>query len=175
MKISITILSLLIFSTLYGQNEFAATSFYNEFKKIYADAQEGFVKNKGAKKVSEFEDLVDEYRPRWLLPLSDSGKIVFPIAGNPYVIYYFEPSKTRLKVDQRGAYLRDAISTAFSKPLYTITETTTINNFPYSDTWYFTEQGESRKNFAAFRQTIYYSNGKYYLSFEIRGKMPQMQ
>lgn len=32
-----------------SQNEFAATSFYNEFNKIYADAQEGFVKIKALK------------------------------------------------------------------------------------------------------------------------------
>jgi len=172
MKCGVAILFFLITTHLQGQNEFAATAFYNEFRKIYADAQEGFVKNKGAKKMSEFEDLVDEYKVKWLLPLADSGKIVFPVTGIPYVLYYFEPSKTRLKVDQRGVYLRDAVSTAFNKPLYTITETTMINNYPYSDTWYFTEQGESRKSFAAFRQTIFYNNGKYHLSFEIRGKMP---
>lgn len=172
MKCGVAILFFFITTHLQGQNEFAATAFYNEFRKIYADAQEGFVKNKGAKKISEFEDLVDEYKVKWLLPLADSGKIVLPVTGTPYVLYYFEPSKTRLKVDQRGVYLRDAVSTAFNKPLYTITETTTINNFPYSDTWYFTEQGESRKSFAAFRQTIFYNNGKYHLSFEIRGKMP---
>lgn len=172
MRQGLTIFLSLLFSHLYGQNEFAATSFYNEFRKIYADAQEGFAKNKGPKKISDFEDLVDEHKVKWLLPLADSGKIVFPVTGTPYALYYFEPSKTRLKVDQRGAYLRDAVSTAFNKPLYTITETTTINNFPYSDTWYFTEQGESRKPFAAFRQTIFYRNGKYHLSFEIRGKMP---
>ena len=172
MKSGVAILFFFITTHLQAQNEFASTAFYNEFRKIYADAQEGFVKNRGAKKISEFEDLVDEYKVKWLLPLADSGKIVFPVTGTPFVLYYFEPSKTRLKVDQRGVYLRDAVSTAFNKPLYTITETTTINNFPYSDTWYFTEQGESRKSFAAFRQTIFYSNGKYHLSFEIRGKMP---
>ncbi|HQV60608.1 MAG: hypothetical protein IPQ25_13460 [Chitinophagaceae bacterium] len=155
-----------------SQNEFAATSFYNEFNKIYADAQEGFVKNKGTKRISEYEELVDEHKAKWMLPLADSGKIVFPASGFPYVIYYFEPSKTRLKVDQRGAYLRDAVATAFDKPLYTISETKIINNFPYTDTWFFTEQGEFRKTFAIFRQTIYNNNGKFYLSFQIRGKKP---
>ena len=74
--------------------------------------------------------------------------------------------------DQRGAYLRDAVATAFDKPLYTISETKIINNFPYTDTWFFTEQGEFRKTFAIFRQTIYNNNGKFYLSFQIRGKKP---
>ena len=47
-----------------SQNEFAATSFYNEFNKIYADAQEGFVKNKGTKRISEYEELADEYKAK---------------------------------------------------------------------------------------------------------------
>ena len=117
MKSGVAILFFFITTHLQAQNEFAATAFYNEFRKIYADAQEGFVKNRGAKKISEFEDLVDEYKVKWLLPLADSGKIVFPVTGTPYVLYYFEPSKTRLKVDQRGVYLRDAVSTSFIKPL----------------------------------------------------------
>jgi hypothetical protein len=155
-----------------AQNEFAATAFYNEFKKIYEDAQTGFATCKGAKRNSEFEELATEYRAKMMLPLADSGKVVVPITGNPYVIFYFEPDKVRLKVDQRGVNLRDAIVIAFGKPLYARTETILINNYPFTNTLYFTEPEENQPAVAVFRQRIYYNSGKYYLSFEIRGKNP---
>lgn len=159
-------------SNAYGQNEFAASSFYDDFKKIYADAQFGFATYKGAKKKSDFEDLAAEYKVELLLPLADSGKIVFPVTGKPYVVYYFEPDKVRLKVDQRAVNLREAVLTAFAEPLYATTENSIINDHPFSNTYYFTDPNETRSPFAAFRMCIYYNTGKYYLSFEIRGKNP---
>jgi len=155
-----------------AQNEFAASSFYNEFKKIYADAQVGFATYKGARKKSQFEELAAEYKVELLLPLADSGKIVIPVTGNPYVIYYFEPDKVRLKVDQRAVNLRDAVLTVFGKPLYAKSENSIINDHPFANTYYFTDPSETRSSFAAFRMYIYYNAGKYYLSFEIRGKKP---
>ncbi len=172
MKRSILFLIVFNISAAFGQNEFAATVFYTEFKKIYADAQTGFVTYKGEKRKSEFEELATEYKMKLLLPLADSGKIIVPVSGNPYVQYYFEPDKVRLKVDQRGAHLRDAVLTAFEKPLYARTETTLVNNYPLTNAWYFTDSKETRSAFAAFKMSIYYLNGKYYLSFEIRGKAP---
>ena len=157
-------------SDTYGQNEFGAAAFYSDFKKVYADAQAGFLSYKGDQRKSEFEEIITEYKVKLLLPLADSGKIVVPVSGNPYVIYYFEPDKVRLKVDQRGTYLRDAVLTAFEKPLYARTETWIINNYPFTNALYFTDPNESRSAYAAFRMSIYYSCGKYYLSFEIRGK-----
>ncbi|MEO7924617.1 MAG: hypothetical protein ABIR30_13130 [Chitinophagaceae bacterium] len=153
-----------------GQNEFAAAVFYNDFRKIYVDAQAGFVTYKGDKRQAEFEELAAEYRIKLLLPLADSGKIVFPISGNPYAIFYFEPDKVRLKVDQRGTNLRDAVLIAFEKPLYARTETYMVNNYPLTTAFYFTEPGETRTANAAFKMSLYYVTGKYYLSFEIRGK-----
>ncbi len=153
-----------------AQNEFAAKAFYIDFQKIYEDAQNGFSTNKGAKKQSEFEELAPEYKVKLMLPLADSGKVVIPVNGNPYVIYYFEPDKARLKIDQMGVNLRDAIVTIFGKPLFMRTETTIINNYPFTNTLYFTTPEETRSVAAVFRQCIYFSNGKYYLSFEIRGK-----
>ncbi len=166
------ILFLLVFNVAaaFGQNEFAAAVFYAEFKKIYADAQAGFVTYKGDKRKSEFEELATEYKTKLLLPLADSGKIVIPLSGKPYVIYFFEPDKVRLKVDQRGVYLRDAVLTAFEKPLYARTETSIINNYPLTNAWYFTDPQETRSAYAAFKMSIYNTSGKYYLSFEIRGK-----
>lgn len=171
MKRIILFFLLFAVSEVYGQNEFAATAFYTDFKKIYEDAQAGFVNYKGEKKNSEFEELATEYKVKLLLPLADSGKIVFPVSDNrPYAIYYFEPSKVRLKVDLRAMNLRDAVISVFDQPLYSRTETTIINNHPFTNSWYFTDPAETRSAQAAFRMNIYFNAGKYYLSFEIRGK-----
>ena len=156
----------------HAQNEFAATAFYNDFKLISADAQTGFRTIRGTKRISEFEELAAEYRVKLMLPLADSGKLLVPVNGKPYVIYYFEPDKIRLKMDQRGVNLRDAIVTAFGKPLYARTETSIINNYPFTNTLYFADPEENRQAMALFRQCLYYSNGKYFLSFEIRGNNP---
>lgn len=166
---------LLIFLTgivkVFGQNEFAATAFYNEFKKIYADAANGFIESKGIERESEFPELTKEFSVSLLLPLADSGKLVVSNKGNCYVIYYFEPDKVRLKVDQRGAHLRDAIFTALNQPLYARTETVMIENKPLSTTWYFTDPKESISSEAAFKVSIYFKGGKYYLTLQINGKM----
>ena len=168
----IILFALLFFiSEVNVQNEFAANAFYTDFKKIYEDAQAGFVTYKGDRRKSEFEELATEFKTKLLLPLADSGKIVFPLAGNPpYVVYYFEPSKVRLKVDQRAMNLRDALLNVFDQPLYSRTETTIINDHPFTNSCYFTDPAETRSAWAAFRMNIYYNEGKYILAFEIRGK-----
>ncbi|MBL7720690.1 MAG: hypothetical protein JNK98_01715 [Chitinophagaceae bacterium] len=158
---------------VFGQNEFAATAFYNEFKKIYADAKNGFVENKGSERVSEFPELTKEYKVKMLLPLADSGKIVESAKGSSYVVYFFEPDKVRLKVDQRGAHLRDAILTSVNQPLYARTETVMTENKPLSNTWYFTDPKETKTAAAAFKLSIYFKDGKYFLSLEIRGNKMQ--
>jgi len=161
---------LFVLTKANAQNEFAANAFYNDFKKIYNDGQTGFSACKGAKRKTGFEELASEYQAKIMLPLADSGKVVVPVSGNPYVIYYFEPDKMRLKIDQLGLNLRDALVTAFDKPLYTRAETTIINNYPFTNTLYYTEPVENPSATAIFRQCIYFSNGKYYLSFEMRGR-----
>ena len=171
MKRIILFFLLLTVLEVYGQNEFAAAAFYADFQKIYNDAQAGFINYKGDKKKAEFEELATEYKVKLLLPLADSGKIVFPVSVNrPYVVYYFEPSKSRLKVDQRSADLRDAVLYAFGQPLYSRTEITMINNHPFTNSLYFTDPAETRSAMAIFRMNIYFNEGKYYLAFEIRGK-----
>ena len=169
MKSVLILFLLLVLIKANAQNEFAANAFYNDFKKIYTDGQTGFTACKGVKQKTGFEELASEYRVNIMLPLADSGKLVVPVSGNPYVIYYFQPDKMRLKIDQLGLHLRDAVVTAFDKPLYTRAETTIINNYPFTNTLYYTEPVENPSATAVFRQCIYFSNGKYYLSFEIKG------
>lgn len=171
MKKWLTIACFGLLTGLKAQNEFAATAFYNELKKISADAQNGFVLSKGARKAAAFEEFAEEFNVNLHLMLADSGKIVFPKNGNPpYAIYYFEPAKFRLKTDQRGADLRDAIVTAFSKPLYARTESTLVNEKAYTDTYIYQNQTDTEKRSALFRISVYPEGNKYFLSLEIRGK-----
>lgn len=153
-----------------GQNEFGANAFYADLKKIYAEAQTGFPTLKGEIYKDQSSDLWDVYKITTLLPLVDSGKIIFPRNGDPYVLFFFEPDKVRLKVDQRGANLRDAIVVAFEKPLFARTETTIIGDYPHTNSWYFINSNETNKENAVFKMSIYYSVSKYFLTLEIRGK-----
>jgi hypothetical protein len=162
------ILSLLVLASAGAQNEFATNAFYNQFKKIYDDAQNGFPNSKGDKRKAQFEELAAEYRVKLMLPLTDSAKLVIPTAGNPYIIYYFEADRSRLKIDQRAVDLREAVTIAFNKPLYAKTETTVVREKPLSNTSYY--EHESMEGPVLFRQSIYYQSGKYYLSFEMKGK-----
>ncbi len=172
MKKWLTIAGILAFIFARAQNEFAATAFYNEFNKIYSDAQNGFLTNKGRIKEAAFPELATEYAVKLLLPLADSGKIVYPLSGMPYVIYFFEPAKSRLKIDQRGLNLREAIVIAFGKPLFTRTEAFLQNDRLFSSTFYYLNAGDDNKKTAIFKSSIYQQDGLYYLAFEIRGKAP---
>ena len=164
------IASLFALASAGAQNDFATNSFYNQFKKVYDDAQNGFPNAKGDKRKAQFEELAAEYRVKLMLPMADSAKLVIPTAtaGNPYIIYYFEADRSRLKVDQRAIDLREAVTIAFNKPLYARTETTVVKEKPLSNTSYF--EDEKMEGPALFRQSIYYQSGKYYLTFEMKGK-----
>jgi hypothetical protein len=170
MKKLVFICSLFLLKQAAGQNEFAATAFYNEFKKISADANMGFPKNKGKSRPSEFENLTEEYTAKLLLPLADSGKIVFPQKGMPYAYYYFEPGKHRLAVDQRAANLKDAIAIAANKVLYTRTETILVDNTPFSSTWFFETGTETRPSRALYVMNIYRKKNLYCLTLQINGQ-----
>jgi hypothetical protein len=171
MKRICTFLFILTTASAFSQDEFASSAFYNDLKKIYVDAQAGFQKYKGDKRKTLFEDLASEYKVKLMLPLADSGKIVSPKNGNnPYAVYYFEPNKNRLKVDQRAMGLRDAIVSTYEKPLYQKSETVMINNKPNTNTWLFADPDEQRNAAALFRINIYYDGKVYYVAMEIRGK-----
>ncbi|MBK5271880.1 MAG: hypothetical protein JJE22_12785 [Bacteroidia bacterium] len=163
------ILWFLIFSIskVYSQNEFAATAFYNDFKKIIADAQEGFPKYKGSKIRGT---IADEYRVKLLLPLADSGRIVSPLAGNPFAEYYFQTTKTKKEIDQRSVNLREAVLTAYGKQLYARTETSTVKESIFSNTVYYANPDDNLSTQAIFKSRIYNFNGRYHLTFQVFGK-----
>lgn len=174
MKRIIILFQLFAFSALHAQNEFAAAAFYSEFNKIYSDAQAGFINCRGSSCKTGFEDLQQEYRLKCQLPLADSGKIVIPHTNTPYAVFYFEPDKLRLKVDQRSVNLRDAIVTAFDKPLYARTETFLVKDNPFTKTLFFTKPDQELHKDAILVMNIYYNSGKYFLSLEVRGtKKPE--
>lgn len=173
MKKWLTLGALLFITGAKAQNEFAATAFYNEFRKIATDARNGFLLNKGVKKVALYEELADEFKVKINLLLADSGKVVVPKNGSaPYALYYFEPAKTRLKIDQRSVDMREAIFTAYTKPLYTLSETRVIDEKVYSDTYFFDKEDTKDKKTALFRLSIFPNENKYYLTLEIRGNNP---
>ncbi len=169
MKKWLTAIALWAVTFSYGQNEFAATAFYNEFKKIYADAQNGFVLNKGSQVKNGFEEMALEFATKLPLPLSDSGKILYPLNGNPYVVYYFEPSNARIKIDVRAVSLKEAIVTAFAQPIYAQTETYLVDDKVYCNTYFYSDAAEENKKAALFKTAIYQQKGLFYLNFEIRG------
>lgn len=172
MKKLLLLFSAFITLVAHGQDEFAATAFYNDFKKIQEDAQQGFIKYKGAKRSGERNGLGEEFRVKLLLPLADSGKIVVPVTGNPYAEYYFQPGKTKEEADTRAVSLRDAVITAYGKPLYAKTETITVGQLIFSNTYYFTEPDETLAAFALFKSSVYRDKKKYYLTFRVIGKAP---
>jgi hypothetical protein len=155
----------------YGQNEFAATSFYSIFRRIQTDAGTGFTAYKGAKlKTAAFEEVNQQYKVKLMLPLADSGRIIVPVSGNPYALYFFEPEKHKDKIDERAANLRDAVATAFGKPLYVKTTSTTVDSKVFSDIYLYDNAEETHASRAVFRINIFYENEKYRLLLEIRGK-----
>ncbi len=151
-----------------GQNEFAATSFYTQLKKVYEDRHNIFDNYKGPKLKAKYPELAEEYRCKVLLPLSDSGKIVIPYNGNPYAIFYFEPEKRKAKLDKRAMYLRDAVSTAYDGPLFARTTTTQVGKHFFSNTYLYTTEEETNTAKALFRLYVYYEEKRYKLLLEIK-------
>lgn len=158
--------------TAYGQNEFAASSFYTTFKKIQEDGEKGFAQFKGPQLKSQFSEIKVEYKIKLLLPLADSGKIVVPAAGNPYAVYFFEPEKRKENIDERAVHLREAILTAHANPLYAKTVSTTLDRWIHSDTYFYAETNQNHTSLALYRISVFYQDGKYHLLLEIKGKHP---
>lgn len=170
MKKSFTLFFILISLNSLGQNEFAASSFYNAIKKLQEDGKNGFTAYKGVKLKSEFEEMNDEFKVTILLPLADSGKIIIPETGNPYALYYFETEKKKKNVDERSLNLREAIVTAYDQPLYAKTITTTVNDKIFSDTYLYTGQNETHTSTALMQINVFHKNDKYYLTLRILGR-----
>lgn len=171
MKVHLLLIFMLAFATsLFSQNEFAARAFYTDFIIICEDAANGFSSLKGKERISEYPGLTKEYEINLLLPLADSAKIIIAENKKPQAIFYFEPSKLRLKTDQKGANLREAITIAYGKPLSARTETFLVDDTPVSNTWFFEGTDEQPKQQALFIIGIYNREELYYLSLQINGK-----
>jgi hypothetical protein len=156
--------------TVMAQNEFAAVAFYNDFKAITLDAKSGFAATKGKDRQAIYPELAKEYEVTVMLPLADSGKIVMTNKGKCYAIYYFEPEKVRIKADQQGTKLIDAIYLAHQIPLYARTETTLHDNVPLTNTWIFDSENENTYSRAKYQLSIYKQEGRFYLSLQVNGQ-----
>ncbi|MBK8951451.1 MAG: hypothetical protein IPM85_02985 [Chitinophagaceae bacterium] len=99
MKRLVVIVVVLYTYCLSAQSEFSARAFYTDFNKVIDEASKGFVALMGEKRNSDFPGLTSEYEVKLILPLADSGKIVLSNHARPYVLYFFEPSRSRLKID----------------------------------------------------------------------------
>jgi hypothetical protein len=170
MKITLSLLFLFLAFYADCQDEFGSSTFYNAVRKVQAEGLNGFEQLKGNVLRTPYPELRKEYRVKTMLPLADSGKIVVPAEGVPFALYYFEPEKKMETINERATSLRDALVKAYGNPLYTKTITTTTGKKVHSDTYYFSDPGESHTSKALFRTTIYSQGRRYFLSFEIRGK-----
>lgn len=170
MRTVIVLTSLLAFTGLNGQNEFAANAFYNEFRKMEEDARSGFTRYKGEKISQDRDTSQGEFRVKLLLPLADSGRIVFPGTGAPYVEYFFQPVKYPEEINRVAANLKEAIVTAYGKPLFVRSETVQPGKGLYNVSWFFTDPGEKSTAAAEFRTSIFYRDKLYFLAFRIYGK-----
>lgn len=167
------ILSILFFALpvyVFAQSEFAASSFYNTLKKIKEDGEKGFATCKGQKIKSPYEDLEDAYKAKLMLPLADSGKVVFPVSGPIYAVYFFEPEKKLVDIEKRASNLREAVGTANGGILYSKTTTTKIHDYINSNTYIYLTENETDTRKALYRISIYHVKKRYYLFLEIRGK-----
>jgi hypothetical protein len=170
MKFLSTLLLLMISFSALSQGEFNASSFYKTLLKIRDAGKNGFEEVKGRQLKTEYAELRQEFHPKLMIPLADSGKIIIPKEGVTYAIYYFEPEKKLEKINERAVDLRDAIKTAYGQPLYARTISTTVNNNIYSDTYFYDTAEETHTSRALFRTSVYRQKGKYHLTIEIRGK-----
>ena len=166
MKQFILIAIVFSFSKAFSQNEFAATAFYNDFKKIHADALEGFSKYRGIKKSGNPDGFAEEYRIKLLLPLADSGRIVFPAIGKPYAEFFFQTANSKKEIDLRAVNLREALLTAYGKPLYARTESSLVKNNIFSNSYYFDKPDDS---LAIFKSSIYQDKHRFYLTLRVTG------
>lgn len=168
MKWLVVITILFASATLYAQDEFASNGFYSAVKKIQTERQNGFEQLKGRPLQSDYPELKKEYRAKVLLPLADSGRIIEPVEGQPYAIYFFEPEKKRDKIETRAASLRDGLVKSQDSPLYSRTTSTTRGKEVFTDTYFFTDPEETHVSKALFRISVYMQDKKYHLAAEIR-------
>jgi hypothetical protein len=156
-----------------AQNEYAATAFYTALQEMCDDANHGFILYKGEKMPENRNSYTDEYFLKTMLPLADSGKIIWPLELPPYAIFYMEPARKAEDAEKRAGNLRAVIEKVYNEPLYVRTESKTPDGRFKTDSWFYTRKNESRKAFAAFHISVYYSGSRYNVVLEIRSVKDQ--
>ena len=172
MKKWLLVLGIIAWTGAKAQNEFAANAFIDALRAMYLDGQNGFLLSKGNKIPADSNSFTDEYYLKTDFPMSDSGKLVWPLVNNPYAVLYMEPSRKREDAEARAGNLRAVIEKAGGLVLYARSESQLAGSHYFADTYFYTDPAETRKFMAVFRISVFYFKGKYKLLLEIRGRKP---
>lgn len=152
-----------------AQNQYANKSFYDSFKKIYADGQKGFTALKGAA-IDEFSSFYFFHKVNTLLPGADSGKLSIPqVIGFPIATYYFKAGKTLSAAKANEAKLKAAIKTAWGSPLIVIEKKDTVKSSVFYKTYFYPTQDAVKSFETIFATYLVKEEGTYILGLNING------
>jgi hypothetical protein len=161
------------FTALYAnaQNEFAHTRFADAFKKLHADAPNGFAAYKGAK-VRSLGSLFNVHKSLALLPGADSAIVSVPVAyARPSNTQYFMPSPTLAAAQQRQTALTSAIKSAAGKTLYEKKAVDSLGRFVFYRTQLYNNAAATIFNLE-LESYVVLEKGRYQLVLTVYGKTP---
>jgi hypothetical protein len=171
MRLSYLIFFAFITLQANAQNEFAGTRFTDAFKKLYADAPNGFTAHKGAKMraMGNFFNIHKNLTP---LPGADSAIISIPVAmGNPSCTHYFKPSATLAAAQQREQGLALSVKTAAVKTLYEKKTVDTVGKFIFYRTQLYNKPSGSVFDLDMETYAVL-EKGRYSIGLVVYGKTP---
>ncbi|MBL7747511.1 MAG: hypothetical protein JNM19_08815 [Chitinophagaceae bacterium] len=169
-KTASLLLFLAMVTTGLAQNPFATNTFYDEFKKVYGDGQNGFPATKGAW-INETGIFYDNYKVTTRLPGADSGKLSIPqVIGFPLVAYYFKPSGTLAAAKKSETNLHVAVKTAWAAPLIEVKRTDTLKEFIFYKTLFYKDVAAQKRFEPEFETYIVKEKGVYLLVLTINGR-----
>jgi hypothetical protein len=162
-----------VFAVLYtnAQNEFANTRFPDAFKKLYADAPNGFALYKGAK-MRSMGSLFTIHKSLALLPGADSAIVSVPVAyARPSSHHYFSPSATMAAAQQRETALASAIKSLAGKTLYQKKSVDSLGRFVFYRTQLYNNAAAAVFDLE-LETYIVQEKGRYKLGLVVYGKTP---
>lgn len=153
-----------------AQNPFAKQTFYDAFKKVYADGQKGFIETTGMFR-NEVNSFYSFHLPKTLLPGADSGRVALPLSiGSPFVSYYFSPSKKLTDAKLKEKNLHEAIRTAWGNPpLVEVKRTDTVKQFIFYKTLFYKNRDDIKNYLFVLDTYIVFENGVYQLTLNVNG------
>lgn len=171
MKRSCFVLLVFISFFAHAQNEFANTRFTEAFRKLYADAPNGFATSKGNKHwaLGSFYTI---HKSLIVLPGADSAIVSVPVAyGHPSASQYFKTSASMAMAWQRENELLTAIKAHAGKTLYEKTAVDSAGKFVFYRTRLFKNPSASLSDID-METYIVLDKGRYHLVLTIHGTNP---